>query len=785
MFLSPGSQRRPARPRPSGYRPRLEDLESRTLLSTIAWLRPVNGDWDTAANWVGSHVPGNGDDAVIPFRGITVTHAMNTASVVVSLVNEAALDISGGSLQLRGGTAFAGGDKPSRTNGPITVSGGTLTVGDIHGDFGVTLGGAGSVQNFGTLNLNVKSTLDVTVDNEAGGTLNDKGNITKAFSNGLNAHLHFPGDVAFAGSTDLPVIANGFTNQGQIDFTPDFFASLGTGLIVPNGTVVNAHGATIDFNTGGSIAASVDNQGTITAEGSGGIGTSGGTVTNEGTITVTPSLRLQGGFGVSDSAFTNAGTITINGFAPFVSVVSQSAFTNTGTITVNGSAARLVVSGGTFNQAGTLSGTGSLGLNGITATLTQDAIGGVAGVSINGSTITSPGPLTSLTSISNSTINADVVNNRGGTNSLSIGGNSTVNGTLTNATGARLGISGNVALNGNLTNAAGAIVDVDGTLVLAQSFTNDGTISVGVNGEPSAWIEPVVGFLTARQGLTNNGTIVLVNGDITVTGGTLTNAPGGTINVGDGTTDDGKGTHTLHATLVNQGTLAVKQEAGFTGGVANSGTVDVQTGDLTVTTDSDFHGAIFFNTGTLTVRSLRAVLINAGDDFANSGTVNLVNFGSVVVTGNYNQTAGVTQLNDGLLTATLVDLEGGVLAGTGIINANVRNNAEVDAGRHNFPSALTIVGDYTQTADGVLVIEIEISGPGRRTDADQLNITGRATLDGTLTVRLLTALPPQSGDSFVILTFGSGSGVFATINGDGAPLFTPSYDPTDVTLVAN
>jgi hypothetical protein len=31
---------------------------------------------------------------------------------------------------------------------------------------------------------------------------------------------------------------------------------------------------------------------------------------------------------------------------------------------------------------------------------------------------------------------------------------------------------------------------------------------------------------------------------------------------------------------------------------------------------------------------------------------------------------------------------------------------------------------------------------------------------------------------------GSGTGVFATVDGDG-PLFTPSYDPMDVTLVAN
>jgi hypothetical protein len=60
----------------------------------------------------------------------------------------------------------------------------------------------------------------------------------------------------------------------------------------------------------------------------------------------------------------------------------------------------------------------------------------------------------------------------------------------------------------------------------------------------------------------------------------------------------------------------------------------------------------------------------------------------------------------------------------------------------------------------------------------------RAALDGTLTVNLINGFQPNSGDSFQALTFRSGSGTFAAIDGDG-PAFTPSFDPTDVTLVAN
>ncbi len=51
-------------------------------------------------------------------------------------------------------------------------------------------------------------------------------------------------------------------------------------------------------------------------------------------------------------------------------------------------------------------------------------------------------------------------------------------------------------------------------------------------------------------------------------------------------------------------------------------------------------------------------------------------------------------------------------------------------------------------------------------------------------MHLINGFVPNSGDGFAVLTFGSGSGVFAAVNGDG-PLFTPSFDAGDVTLVAN
>ena len=55
-------------------------------------------------------------------------------------------------------------------------------------------------------------------------------------------------------------------------------------------------------------------------------------------------------------------------------------------------------------------------------------------------------------------------------------------------------------------------------------------------------------------------------------------------------------------------------------------------------------------------------------------------------------------------------------------------------------------------------------------------------LGGTLEVRLVPGFTPTNGEQFELLSFGSRTGVFSTIDGSGQT-YTPSYTPTGVTLV--
>src|SRR5262249_41569864 len=95
---------------------------------------------------------------------------------------------------------------------------------------------------------------------------------------------------------------------------------------------------------------------------------------------------------------------------------------------------------------------------------------------------------------------------------------------------------------------------------------------------------------------------------------------------------------------------------------------------------------------------------------------------------------------------------------------------------------LTINGNYTQTATGVLDIDIGGTAVG---SSDQLVVTGTATLGGTLNVATIGSFMPALGNTFQVLTFGSSSRNFNTYNGTslaGGLFLDPVFQPTNLTL---
>ncbi|MBW3592235.1 MAG: hypothetical protein KY396_00895, partial [Actinobacteria bacterium] len=170
--------------------------------------------------------------------------------------------------------------------------------------------------------------------------------------------------------------------------------------------------------------------------------------------------------------------------------------------------------------------------------------------------------------------------------------------------------------------------------------------------------------------------------------------------------------------------------------------------------------------------------------FANAGALT-VGADSTFASAGYAQTAGTTSLAEttSVLDAGVggtVDIQGGVLEGVGTVGPAVRNASEVQPGTS--PGVLNVAGSYTQTSAGAL--RVEIGGTVAGTEHDQLQVTGAASLDGTLAIETLSGFAPASGDVFEVLT-GTRSGTFATVTGADLPgglLYDPIYHAESVEL---
>jgi len=80
-------------------------------------------------------------------------------------------------------------------------------------------------------------------------------------------------------------------------------------------------------------------------------------------------------------------------------------------------------------------------------------------------------------------------------------------------------------------------------------------------------------------------------------------------------------------------------------------------------------------------------------------------------------------------------------------------------------------------------MNVDVGGTTAGTQFNQLVITGTAMLAGTLNIGLLDGYAPANGSTFPILTAGSLTGTFATINGPTAgPAFMAGYSSAGVVI---
>ena len=143
-----------------------------------------------------------------------------------------------------------------------------------------------------------------------------------------------------------------------------------------------------------------------------------------------------------------------------------------------------------------------------------------------------------------------------------------------------------------------------------------------------------------------------------------------------------------------------------------------------------------------------------GLETGSSGTATVSGTGSlwstfIALRVGINGQASLTVANGGTVSAPAI-ITGllGEIHGNGTLTGSVTNNGLVSPGTS--PGTLTINGNYSQTADGELLIEL-----ASLASFDRLQVSGSVNLAGLVTVNLLDEFSPQEGDSFDVLNWGT------------------------------
>jgi hypothetical protein len=353
-------------------------------------------------------------------------------------------------------------------------------------------------------------------------------------------------------------------------------------------------------------------------------------------------------------------------------------------------------------------------------------------------------------------------------------------GTLRAASGATLRLGA-----GTFFNAGGIIEALDASVVELNNATIDGGILQVSGGVFRTTTTETLD--SSVNTVTNAGSIEVLNADILDLLGTLQNtgtislnstasftrlraqggnallAGGGVVSMGDNINNLIHGAAATDRIVNVDNTI---QGAGNIGsnvsGFTNQGTV-IASSTIALTIDPAT-AEDFTNEGTLQATGTGGLSLAAGP-FTTSGNVTAAVGSSISRTGDYTQTAGSTTV-DGTLSATgIVDIQGGVLAGSGTVLDDVDNAGSVQPGTS--AGVLTIDADYTQDSAGQLAIEI--GGLVVGTDYDQLAVTGNAVLDGTLKLDVTGGFPLTVGDTFVVMTYASHTGTFSAIDAPCMP----------------
>jgi hypothetical protein len=646
--------------------------------------------------------------------------------------------VIGGGLSL-GGNTFTNEGTLTWNGGAIYSSGGGYPSGFFNaGTLNIV---AGSVAGFAT-------ELSPGFDGLAGseviantGTIDVQGpgtvvaNAQWALDNFGVIHFTNGGVLEVSGSTDDSFLEDGGTLSGPGALQFDSQAEVDLA-----GSTAILKGAAVILADGGDLGG----EGTLNGPGS--FEWTGGQIGNEGGGTVVwgPSL-----------------VVDLSGNAPkslCAPVVSEATVTwSGGDLGTFGDEPGEISNFGTFNVAGdlTMSGSGSTFNNVEGGTLAKTSGAGDLSILstwsvINGGVLDAKTGTISLQSDAANRFDKGAILE----GEVQIQGQVSVPQNLFLTAGSTLQIAANSSLNPTLFSAN----DSDGGQTLIEGAGTLEWSAGAIGGDNSA------GAITISTPLVidNNAADgeVIGTGLITTTGATVTWVGDGGIFF-QGVTWDNNDTFDIHSdtfingpggTLTNSGSIVKSKSPGIT-------TIDMTT----------------VNTGTVTIESGELLYPNAAfRAYTQTRGVTLLDGGALS-----NATQGA--LSDGGDEPRELDIFGGSLEGFGTATAELNIYGVLSPGNAVVPvGSLRVLGDLTIEDGGEVDIDLGGTDAG---ELDTIDVSGNATFDGTLVVRLTGGYQiPSSGARFVVMNYADEVGQFTNIVAPAGTQITATYDATQLIL---
>ncbi len=649
----------------------------------------------------------------------------------------------------------------------------------------IFMNGSGNVINFGVMKATNGGTLEFDSDTvaNAGTTITANGGTVQLNSATING-----GTLTSVNGGTLQTIANGIATLNGVTLSSGSTYSTGnntdlfmTGTFTNNGTLqlTSAANNTI-FGLNASVLLTGGGTVTMTETGNGGVyveqQAGGITLENVNNLIQGAGVIGNGGLYFQNDA---GGTVNANSSGQGLILDGSGNVTNQGLLEATGGGTLEIASTTVNNAGGNISGLGGI-------VLVNSAV--LQGGTLNGTFQTIANGIATLDGATQGAI------------TLSAG--------TTYATGNNTDLftTGTINNNGDIQVTSGP----NNTFMLLNTnttLTGNGTVTLAETGNGGVYVEQSAGGVTLDNvSNTIRGAGIIGNGGVTVineVGGTfLANATGQTLLINTSGSITNLGTF-----QVNPGAALVVQNGPFTnfaGNTLTGGTYNVYgPSTMQIFQLGTTGGEIVNNAATILLDSPGSNLVDASSldalsnfsnntsagsftiqsgrnftspsSFANAGVVN-VGTGSTFTTGgggNYNQSAGSTQLNGALVAGGgHANFNGGTLFGNaGTVTGNVLMAGTIapaaSINGSNVPltaGALSINGNYTQTAAGVFNLGLGGLAPG--SGFGFLSVSGNALINGTLNVNLLNTFFPANGNTFTFLTTGGTvTGTFANVNG--------------------